>query len=88
MLFQFWAPHTVYTRCLIHKLESIQRRAARVMSDYHFTNSVSVMLHRLEWNTMEIMESQIKVLSLVVFYKTIHGQVDVALYTSLHSSKY
>ena len=46
------------------------------MSDYHFTSSVSAMLHCLEWNTAE---SQIKVLSLVLFYKIIHSQVDVAL---------
>ena len=67
-----WAPHT---RCLINKLESIQRRAAHfVMSDYYLTSSVSAMLHRLERNTIE---SQVKVLSLVLFYKIIHGQVDL-----------
>ena len=71
-----WAPHT---RCLINKLESVQRRAARfVMSDYCLTSSVSAMLHCLEWNTIE---SQVKVLSLVLFYKIIHGQVDLALRT-------
>ena len=38
-----WSPHT---RCLINKLESVQRRAARfVMSDYYLTSSVSAMLH-------------------------------------------
>ena len=40
------------------------------------TSSVSAMLHRLEWN---IIEYQVKVLSLVLFYKIIHGQVDLAL---------
>ena len=34
------------------------------------------MLHRLKWNTIE---SQVKVLSLILFYKIIHGQVDLAL---------
>ena len=61
----------------INKLESIQRRAARfVMSDYYLKSSVSAMLHRLEWNAIEY---QVKVLSLVLFYKIIHGQVDLAL---------
>ena len=46
------------------------------MSDYHYTSSVSTMLHHLKWNTVE---SQVKVLSLVLFYKIIHGQVDVVL---------
>ena len=58
------------TLCLINKLESIQRRAACfVMSDYYSTNSVSTMLHRLEWNTVQ---SQNKVLNLVLFYKIIY----------------
>ena len=75
MLYQFLVPP--HTRCLINKLESVQRRAARfVMSDYYLTSSVSAMLHRLEWNTIE---SQVKVLSLILFYKIIHGQVDLAL---------
>ena len=34
------------------------------------------MLHCLKWNTIK---SQVKVLSLVLFYKIIHGQVDLAL---------
>ena len=46
-----WAP---YTRFGINKLESIQRRAAHfVMSDYHWTSSVTEMIKTLNWTNIE-----------------------------------
>ena len=70
-----WAP---YSRQLINKLESVQRRAARfVMHDYYQTSSVSNMLLRLYWNTME---THFKHLRLQVLHKIIHSSVDVSLY--------
>ena len=69
-----WAP---YTRCSIDKLESVQRRAARfVMSDYYPTSSVSAMLFYLKWNKIEIQNKEMR---LIMFYKILHGHVDVNL---------
>ena len=56
-----------------------QRRVARwVMSDYSSYSSVSDMLRRLGWRTFEqgCADSQ-----LVLFYKIVHGLVDIPLPT-------
>ena len=69
-----WAP---YSRQSINKLESVQRRAARfVMHDYYQTSSVSNMLLRLNWNTME---THFKHLRLQMLHRIIHSSVDVSL---------
>ena len=69
-----WVP---YSRQSINKLESIQTRAARfVMHDYYQTSSVSNMLLRLNWNTME---TYFKHLRLQMLHKIIHNSVDVSL---------
>ena len=69
-----WAP---YSRQSINKLESVQRRAAGfVMHDYNQTSSVSNMLLRLNWNTME---THFKHLRLQMLHKIIHSSVGVSL---------
>ena len=69
-----WAP---YSRQSINKLKSVQRRAARfVMHDYNQTSSVSNMLLRLNWNTME---THFKHLRLQMLHKIIHSSVGVSL---------
>ena len=46
-----WDPHQQNN---IHRLEMIQRRAARyVKNRFHNTSSVSDMLHQLEWESLE-----------------------------------
>ena len=46
------------------------------MSDNYPTSSVSTILFYLKWNKIEI---QNKVMRLIMFYKTLHGHVDVDL---------
>ena len=47
-------PYDTYLAADKHRLENIQRRAARfVTKDYHRTTSVAGFLSRLEWRTLE-----------------------------------
>ena len=69
-----WAP---YTKCSINKLQSVRRHTAHfVMSDYYLTSSVSAMLSDLKWNKIEIQNKEVR---LIMFYKILHGHVDVDL---------
>ena len=69
-----WAPHIKRS---IYKLESIQRRAARfVMGDFQHTSSVTSMISSLNWTTLE---THIKILRLVLFYKILNNHVDLLL---------
>ena len=46
-----WDPHHKF---LIHKIEMVQRRAARwVLSDYRFLSGVTAMIDELGWVTLE-----------------------------------
>jgi len=59
----------------IHKIEMVQRRAARfVYGDNRTTSSVSSMLRDLEWATLEQRRKRTKVTTL---YKTIHELIDI-----------
>ena len=56
----------------IHKLEMVQRRAARfVMSDYNRTASVTEMLNSLQWQTLEEQRNNLQI---TLLYKIIHNQ--------------
>ena len=67
-----WSP---YTLCNINKAEAIQRRAARfVLNDYSWYSSVTAMLDRLSWNTLQKRRSSLK---LVMFFKIINQLVDI-----------
>ena len=69
-----WDPHTIDHT---HKIEMIQRRAARwVLRDYSPLSSVSTMLDRLEWQTLEHRRSCAR---LTLFYKIVHHLVAVPL---------
>ena len=69
-----WDPHTLND---IQKIEMVQRRAARwVLGDYSPYSSVSDMLRRLGWRTLEQRRADSR---LVLFYKIVHGYVAVPL---------
>ena len=69
-----WDPHTLND---IQKIEMVQRRAARwVLGDYSPYSSVSDMLGRLGWRTLEQRRADSR---LVLFYKIVHGYVAVTL---------
>ena len=55
---QVWDPHTEND---INKLESVQRRAARYVTNrYHNTSSPSEMLTDLEWETLQQRRAKIR----------------------------
>ena len=63
----------------IVRIEMVQRRAARwVMSDYSSYSSVSDMLGRLGWHTLE---QRLADSRLVLFYKIVHGLIAIPLPT-------
>ena len=69
-----WDPHTKED---IKRIESIQKRAARwVLGDYSPYSSVTDMIGKLGWRTLEQRRSDSR---LVLFYKIIYGYVAVPL---------
>ena len=71
-----WDP---YIQEDIQRIEMVQRRAARwVLSDYSPYSSVSDMLERLGWRTLEQQRADSR---LVLFYKIVHGLVAIPLPT-------
>ena len=63
----------------IQRIEMVQRRAAQwVLSDYSPYSSVSDMLGRLGWHTLEQWHADSR---LVLFYKIVHGLVAILLPT-------
>lgn len=69
-----WDPHTQDD---ISKIEMVQRRAARwVLGDYSPYSSVSYMLEKLGWRTLEQRRTDAR---LVLLYKIIYGYVAVPL---------
>ena len=69
---QVWDP---YTDKDISKLESVQRRAARYVSNrYHNTSSPTEMISQLEWNTLQQRRAKIR---LITLYKIIHNLIEL-----------
>ena len=65
-----WDPHT---RTQINQIEKVQRRAARYVTNrYHNTSSVTDMLQHLNWPSLEIRRTRVR---LIMFYKIIHHVV-------------
>ena len=63
-----WSPY-------IQKIEMVQRKAARYVTNrYHNTSSVTSMLDHLEWETLESRRSKNQ---LIMFFKIVHGLVDI-----------
>ena len=67
-----WDPHL---KNEIHKLDMVQRRAARyVLNRYHNTSSVSDMIAELNWNSLE---NRRKMARLNMLYKLANGHINV-----------
>ena len=67
-----WDPHT---RTQINQNEKVQRRAARYVTNrYHNTSSVTDMLQNLNWPSLEIRRTRVR---LIMFYKIIHHVVAI-----------
>ena len=65
-----WSPHH---QNQVHKVEMVQRRAARFTTNrYRNTSSVSSMLDHLQWESLEARRSKIQ---LTLFYKVVHDLV-------------
>mgnify|MGYP001792193391 FL=1 len=69
-----WDPHT---KSNIDKLEMIQRKGARfVCGDFRRYSSVTEMLQRLQW---ESLQARRKAYKLVMMYKTANNLVDLSV---------
>ena len=69
---QVWYPYTDKDIC---KLESVQRRAARYISNrYHNTSSPTEMLSLLEWNILQQRRAKIR---LITLYNIIHNLIEL-----------
>ena len=67
-----WDP---FTQANINRLEMVQRRYARfVFQDYHRTSSVTDMLHKLGWPTLQERRAQAKV---YMIYCIMNSLIDV-----------
>ena len=67
-----WNPHTAD---LSTKIEQVQRRAARYVSnDYQQKSSVTAMLQKLQWETLESRRTKGQ---LTMLYKTLNDLVDI-----------
>jgi hypothetical protein len=67
-----WSPHT---KDAINKIEMVQRRAARYVTNrYRNTSSVTSMLGDLEWDTLETRRKKIR---LTMMYKIINNLIDI-----------
>ena len=71
-----WSPHTDTN---VSKIETVQRRAARwVTNDYSSFSSVTQMFNTLGWRSLEQIRADAR---LFMFYKIIHGLVEIPLPT-------
>ena len=67
-----WSPHH---KNQIHKIEMVQRRAARYTTNrFRNTSSVSSMIDQLQWESLESRRSKIQ---LTLFFKVIHNLIDI-----------
>ena len=73
-----WSPNT---KEYIQKAEMVQRRAARYITNgYHSTSSMTGMLDHLEWESLETRRTKNQ---LIMFFKILHGLVDIPAETYL-----
>ena len=71
-----WSPHT---KEYIQKIEMVQRRAARYLTNrYHNTSSVTSLLDHLEWETLESRRTKNQLIMFLKLY--------MALWTYLQTS--
>jgi hypothetical protein len=72
-----WNP---YTKDRIYKIEMVQRRAARYVTNrYHNTSSVSSMIDHLGWETLESRRTKVQ---LTMLYKIIYDLIDIPVASS------
>lgn len=79
-----WSPHTAQAK---HKIEMVQRRAARYTTNrYRNTSSVTDILEDLSWDTLESRRTKIQ---LTMLYKIINNLVDIPAedYLTFNSSR-
>ena len=70
---QVWDPHLA---CEISKLESVQRRAARYVTNrFHNTSSVTNMLHELKWDSLQQRRCKSR---LTMLYKMSNDLIDIS----------
>ena len=70
--------------CDVHKLENIQRRAARwVLKDYSRYSLVTSMLQHLSWPELK---TRRKISRLQTFYKALHNQIPLFISIQLSSN--
>jgi len=73
-----WSP---YTQINIDKLEKVQRRAARfVCNDFSMYSSVTNMLNRMHWTTLETRRANLR---LIMMFKIVNNLVEINAGTSL-----
>ena len=73
-----WSP---YTHEYIQKLEMVQRKAARYVTNrYPNASSVTSMLNHLDWESLEARWTKHQ---LIMFFKIVHGLVDIPLEANL-----
>jgi len=73
-----WDPPT---KALTHRVEMVQRRAARFVSgDYRRRSSVGSMIGSLGWDSLQQRRTQAKA---VMMYRIVYGHVAIALPTTL-----
>ena len=71
-----WSPHTDTN---VNLIETVQRRAARwVTHDYSSYSSVTQMINTLGWRSLEQRRADSR---LLMFYKIVHGLVEIPLPT-------
>ena len=64
-----------YTHEYVHKLEMVQKKAARYVTiRYHNTSSLTSMLDHLEWESLETRRTKHR---LIMLFKIVHGLVDI-----------
>ena len=77
-----WSPHLQHQK---HQIEKVQRSAAHfVKNDFSYHSSVTTILKHLKWPLLEHRRSFLK---LIMFYKILHGLVDISFtFTPLSTS--
>eukprot|EP00745_Piridium_sociabile_P036178 TRINITY_DN64420_c0_g1_i5.p1 TRINITY_DN64420_c0_g1~~TRINITY_DN64420_c0_g1_i5.p1 ORF type:complete len:198 (-),score=35.10 TRINITY_DN64420_c0_g1_i5:198-791(-) len=70
-----WNPHPDDNKTMINKIEAVQRRAARyVTNQYQRTSSVTAMLSELEWESLASRRTKYQ---MTMFYKIVNEHVDI-----------
>ena len=68
-----WSPYLQYQK---HQIEKVQHSAARfVKNDFSYHSSVTTMFKHLKW---PLLEHRRNFLKLIMFYKILHGLVDIS----------